>query len=360
MTGLPSNRFRAKTVTWRKSFDVAGDLTLQSRALAAEDQLREFSNTLGGGKLKQFKPLQKDVIVAAASANSDQNVVVHMRTGGGKSLIYQTLAALNEDGLITLVIGPLKALRMEQVKRARELGIQCVELLGGRKTETEKQCKHLLQNSDCTLLFLTPEMLHMNKDVRSAVMQLGKDCRLARAVIDEAHYVASTDEEFRPDYHRMGPALAELKIPQLLLTATMTPHILTTLIDTFNLVPSRDLFFQGTVDDSLGTHVVSVHTKSAGSDYSGLIAQVKTDLAQTKDGVGIVFCLRKADSSKLCDALQEQGIDADFYHSKRTKGEQDDVKERWHSSELRVVCATEYVHKQCDIHKILRRLIDLL
>lgn len=67
--------------------------------MQADDQLRKFSNMPKGGKLRQFKPLQRDVIVAAASAKSDQNIVVHMHTGGGKSLIYQTLAALNEDGL---------------------------------------------------------------------------------------------------------------------------------------------------------------------------------------------------------------------------------------------------------------------
>ena len=89
--------------------------------------------------------------------------------------------------------------------------------------------------------------------------------------------------------------------------------------------------------DLSGSHVVSVHTKSVGSDYTGIIAQVKADLAQTS-GVGIVFCLRKADTEKLCGAiqvaLQDKGV-CDYYHSKRKKSELDDVKRRWEASQLR-------------------------
>ena len=332
------NRLGTQTVAWQDQYLSETD---EHRRVEkeAEDLLRQFAAASNNSGLVSFRGLQLPVIVAAATAATNQNVVAHMPTGSGKTLIYQILGELTGGGQITLVFEPLKALKREQYERAVSFGIDCMELNGLDKRATARQVDELQQGNRPALLFLTPEMAAQNLDVKRCLTALAKSRGLARAVIDEAHYVAACDDNFRPFYRELGAILKQLDVPLLMLTATMTPHILSILWQEFSL-SRTDLFFRGAVDESLGCHAISVHSKRFGGDFVGIIQTVKRDLA-TAEGVGIVFCLRKDDTEKLAAALQAKHIQADYFHSTRSAGDKERIMRQWHSGRLRVVVATE-------------------
>ena len=255
---LPTSRFHKDKLTWRGSYRI--ETEQQNRIAKDADDMRQMF-AKKKPELAKWRPLQLEVIVAAALARDDQNILVHMRTGSGKTLIYQTLASLNGCDEVTLVITPLTALKSEQFQRASDLGIDCMEMKGDEKEETQRKALSLRQNADCQLLFLTPEMMTKNKDVEKLLKHLKHTKRLKRAVIDEAHYVAACDDSFRPMYRQLGETIGNLDVPVLMLTATITPHVLTTLLEEFRLKATTDLFFRGEVENSLRDHIISVHPK---------------------------------------------------------------------------------------------------
>ena len=65
-------------------------------------------------------------------------VVVHLETGGGKSLLYQMASMLDRDRRITVVFMPLIKLRDQQASRARELGLKVVVLKSGKRLLPKK------------------------------------------------------------------------------------------------------------------------------------------------------------------------------------------------------------------------------
>ncbi len=52
-----------------------------------------------------------------------RDVLVRLRTGGGKSLLYQLPALLDEPGSLTLVFSPLRALQRDQVQALERRGV---------------------------------------------------------------------------------------------------------------------------------------------------------------------------------------------------------------------------------------------
>lgn len=53
-----------------------------------------------------------------------RDVLVRLRTGGGKSLLYQLPALLDEPGSLTLVFSPLRALQRDQVQALERRGVR--------------------------------------------------------------------------------------------------------------------------------------------------------------------------------------------------------------------------------------------
>ena len=57
-----------------------------------------------------------------------KDTIVLMPTAGGKSLLYQLPAVMDDAGKLTLVISPLKALQFDQVEALRAKGIRAAVL----------------------------------------------------------------------------------------------------------------------------------------------------------------------------------------------------------------------------------------
>jgi len=100
----------------------------------------------------QFRPGQRQVIETILK---NQDVLVVMPTGGGKSLCYQ-LPALLKLG-VTVVVSPLIALMQDQVDSLKDNGIAATCLNSSIDHNTLRQREAALLNGDIKLLYVSPE-----------------------------------------------------------------------------------------------------------------------------------------------------------------------------------------------------------
>ena len=63
--------------------------------------------------------LRKEQERALTPILAGRDVLVRLRTGGGKSLLYHLPALLDEPGSLTLVFSPLRALQRDQITGTR-------------------------------------------------------------------------------------------------------------------------------------------------------------------------------------------------------------------------------------------------
>ena len=121
---------------------------------------------------------------------SGRDVFVSLPTGYGKSLIYGCLPRLLDrfkklpDGTsIVIVVCPLKALMMDQVKHFRSLGLSAA-FVGDRSISLESFLAGQYQ-----LIFLSPETLNRGRIWRDIIRSALYQTNLVSMVVDEAHLV---------------------------------------------------------------------------------------------------------------------------------------------------------------------------
>lgn len=167
-----------------------------------------------------FRPGQQDVMAAALQ---NQDLLVIMPTGGGKSLCFQ-LPALLKSGL-TIVVSPLIALMQDQVTALEANDIAATFLNSSLGTvDARERCDRIL-SGQIKLLYVAPERL-LNEGFLNFLDQVKAKVGLAGIAVDEAHCVSEWGHDFRPEYRR----LAEIRqrypdVPVTALTATATERV---------------------------------------------------------------------------------------------------------------------------------------
>ena len=167
----------------------------------------------------QFKGNQEEVIRNVLAGN---DTFVLMPTGGGKSLCYQ-LPALMMDG-VAIVISPLIALMKNQVDAMRTFAMEdgVAHFLNSslNKSAVQKVREDVLAGKT-KLLYFAPESLTKEENV-----EFLRKIKVSFYAIDEAHCISEWGHDFRPEYRRIRPIIAEIgQAPVIALTATATPKV---------------------------------------------------------------------------------------------------------------------------------------
>lgn len=143
---------------------------------------------------------QKLAVMGALRTPNGYTCLVSMSTGGGKSLITQTLAYQKEG--LSIVIVPTISLMMDQAKNAKNI----------INSKTEEEVFYYYSGCDLTnfykslkekkarLLFVSPESLIKNSNLRESIEKANNEGYLKNLIIDEAHIIIEWGSSFRIDF----------------------------------------------------------------------------------------------------------------------------------------------------------------
>lgn len=274
----------------------------------------------------RFRNGQRQVIEAALQ-NQDQLVV--MPTGGGKSLCYQ-LPALLRSGL-TIVVSPLIALMQDQVENLTDNGIPATflnsSLSGGEAAQREGQ----LMRGEIKLLYVAPERL-LNDRFLPFLDRLRELVGIGAIAIDEAHCVSEWGHDFRPEYRQLSHLRHRYpEIPVLALTATATHRVQADIVHQLAL---RDPSVYVASFDRTNLYY-EVRPKREQS-YLELLKEIRA----TKHGSCIIYCFSRKNVDDLSDRLQRDGVAALPYHAGLSDRQRTDHQTQFIRDDVQVMVAT--------------------
>lgn len=266
--------------------------------------------------------------------------LIRLRTGGGKSLLYQLPALLDAPGELTLVFSPLLALQHDQVQSLQKKDISAAllnsELRKGRHAVT--LCSFAQKGG---LLYLTPEQLR-REDVRKVLTA----ARVKRVVVDEAHILPQVDSGFRTAYAEIGPFIDSLpERPQMLaFTATATSSDFSYIVKSLHMSNPKRKFFpvkRSNIELYVKKFDVKGKDRVRPRKRNIRLAMVDDVLKKyRKKGATIIYCPTVGDVKRTTKWLRSRGYPAEAYHGKISKKERKRVHEYFLTKKRPIVVAT--------------------
>ncbi|MBK5719483.1 DNA helicase RecQ [Dysgonomonas sp. Marseille-P4677] len=248
----------------------------------------------------KFKGNQKSII---QNVLDEKDTFVLMPTGGGKSLCYQLPALLMEGTAV--IISPLIALMKNQVDAMRnfseEDGVAHFINSSLNKAAIE-QVKSDILSGKTKLLYVAPESLTKEENI-----DFLRQIKISFYAIDEAHCISEWGHDFRPEYRRIRPIVAEIgKHPIIALTATATPKVQMDIQKNLGMTEA-DVFKASFNRENL---FYEVRTKTTNVDKD-IIKYIKSHGNKS----GIIYCLSRKKVEEFAEILQTNNINALPYHA---------------------------------------------
>ena len=273
----------------------------------------------------QFRPGQRPVIEAVLK---NQDALVIMPTGGGKSLCYQ-LPALLKLGVM-VVVSPLIALMQDQVESLTDNGVAATCLNSSLDYNTIRQREAELLAGHIKLLYVSPERL-VSAGFFGLLERLIQTVGVSGFAIDEAHCVSEWGHDFRPEYRQLSVLREKFsQIEVMGLTATATERVRQDIVQQLRL---RDPLIQVS---SFNRPNLFYEVRPKGRDgYGDLLRQVK----QTQ-GSGIIYCLSRKRVDELAQRLTADGESILPYHAGLADDTRRDNQTRFIRDDVRLMVAT--------------------
>jgi ATP-dependent DNA helicase RecQ len=265
-----------------------------------------------------------------------QDALIVMPTGGGKSICFQ-LPALLTNGL-TLIISPLVALMENQVQELTAKNLPAALLHSELPAAKRRQTLQALENQQLQLLYVSPETL-LTPPVWSKLTHPG--LKIDRLILDEAHCLVHWGETFRPTYRRLGAIRAALlqhkppdtKIAIAAFTATADPLSQQTI--------ERVLQLNNPAKFILNPHRPNLHL-SVKPIWTprGRREQLTKFIQQYPQQSGLVYVRTRQTSEELATWLREKGNKTAAYHAGLSPQARRLVEQDWLSGKLQYVVCT--------------------
>jgi ATP-dependent DNA helicase RecQ len=256
--------------------------------------------------LQSFREGQEEIIQSVIDEN---DTMVYMPTGWGKSLVYQ-LPTLMKSG-ITIVISPLISLMKDQVDKLTYLGIHAALI---NSTLSQLEIENILQEvqfantsrNPLKFVYIAPERLGSTVFKRAF-----SDTRIALVAIDEAHCISQWGHDFRPSYMKIRDFIEMLhqgktrNFPIVALTATATPRVREDIRERLGLTVYKE-FVRGFDRKNI---VIVVREISAKEEKQKKVLEI---LGKTP-GTGIIYCSSRKNVIELTEYLQSKWLKVGSY-----------------------------------------------
>ena len=272
-----------------------------------------------------FRPGQRNIV---ASALHNQDLLIIMPTGGGKSLCFQ-LPALLKPGL-TVVVSPLIALMQDQVDALQDNGIGATFLNSSLRPDEVRSRTADILSGKIKLLYVAPERL-LGERFEPFLAQVAKQIGISAFAIDEAHCVSEWGHDFRPEYRQLSQLRKRFPdVPLFAFTATATKRVREDIIQQLGL-RQANIHVASFNRPNLYYEVIPKERRS----YDQLLKQIRF-----YKGSGIVYCLSRRSVDEVALCLQKDGISALPYHAGMSDPDRAANQRRFIRDDVQVMVAT--------------------
>jgi ATP-dependent DNA helicase RecQ len=287
-----------------------------------EQQIRHLARERFG-----YESLRAGQEAAIKALLSSHDTLAVMPTGSGKSAIYQ-LAGILMPGP-TVVISPLIALQRDQVESIARQDVGKAAVVNSTVPTAERQeVFEALEEEELEFLFLAPEQFN-----NPETLERLQHSKPSLFVVDEAHCISEWGHDFRPDYLRLGSAIAALGHPRILaLTATAAPTVREEIIERLGMRDPQ-VIVQGFDRPNIWLSV-----KQFDDEAEKQQALLKWAVRAKKPGIVYVATRKKAE--EVAEALCDKGVKAIFYHAGMKAKEREEAQAAFMNDEAEVIVAT--------------------
>ncbi len=271
---------------------------------------------------EHFRGPQEAIIEALLN---DQDALVLMPTGGGKSLCYQIPAIVK--GGVGIVISPLIALMQDQVSALLQSGVKAAFLNSSQSLDQNQRIERSLLNNELDLLYIAPERLNSER-----TLSLLQRLHINLFAIDEAHCVSQWGHDFRADYLQLSVLHERFpKIPRIALTATADEKTRQEIIERLNLTQAQ-IFISGFDRPNIQYRIVQKQNAR-----QQLLHFISTEHS---GDAGIVYCLSRKKVDDTAAWLIDKGMTALPYHAGMSPEDRQRNQHRFLMQEGIIIVAT--------------------
>ncbi|MEE1305837.1 MAG: helicase-related protein [Agathobacter sp.] len=293
---------------------------------------------------KKFKSIrQKLAVNGALNMPEGYTALVSLPTGGGKSLITQTMAYQKKDGL-TITVVPTVSLAMDQVRVAKdnikvamESEIACY--YSDLSKEEKRSIIDRIKNRKLRLLFISPEALIKNEVFKQVIDVANDSGYLRNLIIDEAHIVIEWGNFFRVDYQCLEPWRNNLyeknsKLKTVLLSATYEKNTVKILQSMF---ATGDKWIEIRCDALRREPRFELVTATSFRDKNEKTRELLRCLPRPM----VVYVMRPDQAEKVKEMAAEIGItNVETFTGKTKADERSRIIDEWSENEFDIIVAT--------------------